>query len=376
MSRHTLRPATLADVESVAGLLREVAFKPRSEAGWRWLFQENPALRDRNPQPEMGWVLEGDGAIDGYVGNVHLDYVLDGKPLRVATDHSYYVRPNVRAESTRLISAFFRQPGVDLFVNTTANEMSAAVYVLFKALAPEDPSFSESLFWVADDRTALRGTLTKRGVSKPLAAAIATASAPFSRLTRAVIGFAKPPRPAARDEVIEFAPGELDARFDRLWPHIAAAPGLRVRRDAATLRWYLSDPDAGCNPTVFATADAEGLTGYCAVAEQCPPGSDRKQVCVLDFVLRPGAEHAAQSLLPRVVKHAREVEAGLVFCPPSGPLLAGHLKRLRPYVDRHGRSSHFLRAIHSADTASLARSGVWQATPLDGDTPFCIENPV
>ena len=92
-SHHILRPATLADIAPVARLLREVAFKPRSEAGWRWLFRDNPALRDRHSPPEMGWVLEGSaGAIDGYVGNVRLDYASDGKPLRANLSGENYYR--------------------------------------------------------------------------------------------------------------------------------------------------------------------------------------------------------------------------------------------------------------------------------------------
>lgn len=375
MSRHTLRPATLADVEPVAVLLREVAFKPRSEAGWRWLFRDNPAVRRQDPAPEMGWVLERDGEINGYVGNVHLDYVLDGEPLRVATDNSYYVRPAARAESARLMSAFFRQPGVDLFLNTTANEASGAVYVLFKASVPDDASFSEGLLWVADDRIALRDAIAKHGIAKPFADGLAALGAPFSKMVRAVARFATPPPETAAAPVLKLRPDELDARFDRLWERTAAAPGLKVRRDARALRWYLSDPDVGGNPTVFATADDKGLTGYAAVAQHRPPGTVTTQLRILDFVLRPSVERVALTLLARVLAHAREVKAGVVYCPPSGPALWRELKRLRPYIHRHTATSHLLRAARGVETAELARPGVWQATPLDGDTPFCIENP-
>lgn len=372
-ARHAVRPATLADVEPVARLLREVAFKARSAAGWRWLFLENPAVRGQHPPPAMGWVLERDGAIDGYVGNVHLNYVLDGRPLRVATDNSYYVRPGARGDSVGLMRAFFRQPGVDLFVNTTANEASGAIYRLYKAETPADASFAEGLFWVADDRIALRDALRNRGVAKPPAALLAAAFAPLSRLVRAVVGFARPPRGRSGDAVLKLAPGELDARFDELWERVAAAPGLRAQRDGATLRWYLGDPDTPGNPTVFATADAEGLTGYAAVVQHCPPGTVTTQVRILDFVLRPGAEHAAPALLARTLAHAREVRAGLIFCPQGGAALAAQLKPLRPYVLRYGSPSHFVRSARGADTAQYARAGVWQATALDGDTPFCIE---
>jgi hypothetical protein len=107
-----------------------------------------------------------------------------------------------------------------------------------------------------------------------------------------------------------------------------------------------------------------------------PPGTVTTQVRILDFIVRPGADDAAPALLARVVAHAREVGAGLVYSPPGGRAFSAQLKPLRPYVDRHTGASHMLRATRRADTANLARTGVWQATALDGDTPFCVENPV
>jgi len=373
-TRYTLRPTTLADVESVNALLREVAFKPRSKAGWRWLFLDNPASRRQASPPAMGWVLERGGALHGYVGNVHLDYVLDGKPVRAATCTSDYVRPGARAESTRLMSAFFRQRGVDIFLNTTANEFSEPIYRLFKAAAPADSSFSEGLVWVANDRIALRDTFAHAGLPRALAGFLAAACAPASLLVRSLTGFAKPPRHTSTDAVLEFRPDQIDARFDRLWEQVAAAPGLRVRRDAARLRWYLSDPDAGSVPVIFALADEEGLLGYAAAARHRSATAPRTQMRIIDLVVRPGAARAVPVLLQRVLAHARDTGAGLVFCAPGGASLATELKTLRPYRLRHSYASHLLRASQGSDTARLAAPGVWEATALDGDAPFCIEN--
>ena len=374
--RYALRPATLGDVGQVAELMREVGFRTPSEAGWRWLYQDNPARNRRHPLPEIGWVLERDGAVHGFLGNVHLDYVLDGAPLRVATDTSYYVRPGARSESTRLMSAFFRQPGVDLFLSTTANEASGSIYRLFKAAVPEDPSFSEELVWVGDDRVALRNMLTRRKVPATVANGLAALAAPASRLARRLTGFATPPRGHGHDAVLTLHPGDLDARFDELWARVETAPGLRVRRDAATLRWYLSDPDAGGDPTIFAVTDEGGLVGYAVVARHRPAADTAAQMRILDLVVRPGGERVVPTLVRRVLARAREVGVGvgLVYCAPCGAALAGELKALRPHRLRHAHPLHFLRAAQHARTASLASPGIWQATGLDGDTPLCIEN--
>jgi hypothetical protein len=371
--RYTLRPATFADVAPVAALLREAKFKARSEAGWRWLFHDNPAHRRQDPPPPMGWVLDRDGALDGYLGNVHLDYVLDGKPVRAATCTSYYVRPEARSESTRLMSAFFRQPGVELYLSTTANAQSDPIYRLYKAAVPEDASFAHGLVWIADDSAVLRDGLAALGVPRALARGTAAVVAPISRLTRALVGFAHAPRRDA-ESVVRLRPAEIDGRFDALWERVASAPGLRVRRDSESLRWYLSDPDAGGEPAIFALSDGQGIAGYAAAARHRPPGASALQLRLLDVLVRPGAERAIPALLAAVVRHAREIGAGLVYSAPCGAALAAEFKRLRPYAHRHDYAAHFLRAAARGDTAQLTRAGVWQASALDGDTPFCIEH--
>lgn len=337
------------------------------------MFEENPAHRRQDPPPEMGWVLERDGELHGYLGNVHLDYALDGAPVRAATCTSYYVRPGARSESTRLMSAFFRQPGVDVFLTTTANAQSESVYRLFKAEVPQDASFSEGLVWVADDRAAIRDTLARAGLPRPLSDSLAAIGSPAAGLFRAMTGFAMPPHADDGESVTVLAPHELDARFDELGKTVMGAPGFRVRRDAASLRWYLSDPDAGSVPTIIAATDGVRLLGYAVAAPQRPPGTAATHFRIIDFVVRPGAERVVPILLRRVLAHARELGIGVVYCVPCGALLWRELKRLSPFSHRHTYAAHFLRAAERAATAALIAAGVWHATGLDGDAPLCIE---
>ena len=375
--RHTLRAAAMSDAQTVAVLLRQAGgLKVRSAAGWRWLFEDNPMHRRQDPPPEMGWVLERGGELYGYLGNIHLDYVFDGRALRAATCTSYYVREEARSESTRLMTAFFRQPRVELFMSTTANAASEPIYRLFKAEVPKDASFSRGYVWVADDRRVIEDVLARAPIPHAVTHGLAALAAPVSRLARSASGFAAGPRErAAAHAPLAFAPAELDERFDRFCETLAAAPGLRVRRNAAALRWYLSDPDAGGVPRVFAIPDERGeLIGYAATALHRPAETAAAQLRILDLVVRPGDENAVAPLLEAVLAYARETGAGLVYCPPGGAALAAQLEKSRPYTHVHVHASHFVRAAKRGDTDAFIAPSVWQATGLDGDTPFCIEH--
>ena len=371
-SRYAVRPATFADVEAVAVLQRESEAKVRSEAGWRWLFRDNPVLRHRDPASPSGWVLEREGAVHGYLGSVAVDYVLDGRPLRAAASTGYFVREAVHPEAVRLMRTFLRQPHLDLFVTTTACEADAAVYRLFKAAVPRDASFGEGLVWIAKDRVVLEEALAGAGASSAAAQLLAAAGAPVVRSARYVSGIATAPRSRAKLEMMLLAPSDFDARFDWLCAQLAQAKGLRVRRNPELLRWYFSDPDGAHAPVIFAAMKGDRVVAYAAGALHRPPSPPITHLRLLDLVAAPGEDDALVPLIHSALDHAQTAEAGLVYCPPCGARLASQLQALRPYVRRRDFPVHFLRTAAGIDAERLADPGVWHATGLDGDSPFCL----
>lgn len=359
-TRLRMRLVTTADAEAVGRLQREVGFKAHSPAGWRWCFEENPAREAGSPQ---GWVIEGDAGIEGYLGNIPQAYVWDGRPVRAATCCGYVVRPSARGDSLKLLQAWFKQPEVDLFLSTTANAESEELYRVCKAEVPADPSFRRGLIWVGSDRAALREHL---GVWGGLA--------PVARLARRLTGFAHAPAHPRAREVVTRDPRAIDERYDALWALLAGRPGLRLRRDAATLRWLLADPDAP-PPAVLELAGPDGLEGYAIVARHHPGGGSASQLRLLDLGVRPDREELVAALVRAAVDRARALGAGLLYAPPAGAELAGLLDGLGGEPRERAHDSHFLRSARRAETAALAAPGTWRASGLDGDIPFCLEAP-
>lgn len=354
----TLRAVGIADREACGRLLREVGFKAPSEAGWRWLFEENPA--HRRHRPVAGWLLEDERGVQGYLGNILLDYQLDGRPILAATCTAWVVDPRARGDSLRLLTAFFKQAGPEIFLTASANGESEAAYRSFKAEAPAGAGFAQGTVWVIRDAVALR----ERGLPSVLA--------PFSRLARLFSGRARVPRARGSAQVQRLRPAEIDARFDRLWAQVGARPGLRRARDAASLRWTLTDPDQRPGAAAFALERDGALAGYALVAPHQPSPTRGLQLRLVDLCTAEGQEAAAGPLLARAAEHARELGAGLLYAPPCGAELAALLvgRGGRPLVRDH--HSHFLRARKRADTPPLVAEGRWAATGLDGDIPFVL----
>ncbi len=354
----TLRAAGLADREACVRLLRTVGFKAPSEAGWRWLFEDNPAHQRHHPV--AGWLLEDEGGVQGYLGNILLDYQLDGRPLLAATCTGWVVDPRARGDSLRLLAAFFKQAGPELFLTASANAESEAAYRSFKAEVPLGAGFAEGTVWVARDAMALR----ERGWSPALA--------PLSRLARLLSGRARVPRTWASARVQRLRPDEIDARFDRLWAQVGARPGLRRARDAASLRWTLSDPDQRPGAAAFVLEQAGELAGFALVAPHQPSPERGLQLRLVDLCVGDGQQAAAGPLLRRAAEHARELGAGLLYAPPCGAELSALLAGRGGHPVPRDHLSHFLRTRKRADTAGLVAEGRWAATGLDGDIPFVL----
>jgi hypothetical protein len=61
----------------------------------------------------IGWVLEADGAVVGYLGKISLQCRYGDKTPTAVTAHGFVVDGPFRALAVRLAAAFFRQKSVE-----------------------------------------------------------------------------------------------------------------------------------------------------------------------------------------------------------------------------------------------------------------------
>src|SRR5690349_2046126 len=102
-----LREVEFGDCTRVSELKSLHKLKPDLPANWQRFWKDNPAIIRSSPRP-LGWVLEQDKDIVGYIGNIALRCFYRGTPLNVATTHALVVQPSVRAYTGALVSAFVR----------------------------------------------------------------------------------------------------------------------------------------------------------------------------------------------------------------------------------------------------------------------------
>lgn len=360
-----VRTARLEDYDAVAELHRRMAWPVLSAGKWHWLAEDNPARAVMGGVPP-GWVLEADGSVGGFFGNIAQRYWLDGAPIAAAAGYSYLALPHHGAASLTLAAAFFRQPAASLLLNTTANDMAGAIYRRFGCEQPPVPSLRSRLHWLLDPRRAVAVAARRFGLGKPLAEAaglLATAAAPMVRLA----GHG-PKRPAGPMPDLEKMGQDAVGRpFDRLWRDLAEEPRrLLAWRDAATLRWRLSEPDARIR--LIACRSGTGIDGYVLLKVTRSRSLGMVRGRIVDLQVGPAAPPATLDwiLWAAALQGQRDGCHVLeLYGLPGAPREAFLARRA---VDVPWPASPFHYRAKGAELAkALQVPSVWLPSLLDGD---------
>src|SRR5881396_3447407 len=131
---------------------------------WHRLWRNSPAIRSAKSYLPMGWVLEADNKIVGYLGSIPLLYHFGDKPLLAAAASGFLVEPAYRTFGKDLVASFYSQPNIDLFLSTTAESVGRLAKALEVETLPQE-NYATVLFWVLDARHFADAVLWKLGAT-------------------------------------------------------------------------------------------------------------------------------------------------------------------------------------------------------------------
>ena len=298
----TLRLAVIEDSDAVTDLKRSVGYKEDPPQDWHWLWEDNPAWSAVNPKPSIGWVLEAESRIVGYLGNIPELYRLGEKTLLAATASGFAVDPRYRGYSLRLAASFFKQENVDLWLNTTANDAGGKISQRFRASPIPQEGYDQILFWVLRPQAFTQATLKKLGFHGSLAwlgshlpAALLQADIMIrgKALRRKSYG----PKAALEIKLLDLA--SISGDFDDLWNRKIKEPvQLLSYRTVETLKWHFSGHGQAQKPKVLCCYQDGKMVGYAIVVRDDSPALDLARSKIADiFVERDDPKVVDQLLL-------------------------------------------------------------------------------
>jgi hypothetical protein len=328
-------------------------------AVWRETWEGYPFASEFRDIP-TGWVLETEsGALAGTLNNVHMLYEMNGCRLRGAIAAGWAVDAEYRGKSLRLMSTFFKQGGIDVYLNVSANPATARVLTGMKIPRIPIPGYGTPFLWAVRPRAFALATLYRR--SLPGAAAL---SWPAGLLLGAWdlvrrSGRGRPSFPVRRLD-------QFDDRLDPLFRRLgAASPRIRAVRDRQVLAWRFRAELRERRIAILAAERGGALTGYAVLVRR--NGSER-EMAMYDVADIQGVQddpETIKDLLLESLQIAREdrVDA-LKFMTglPGRRLLA---EQLRPWTYSLPFWQQYFQTATSDVSAALSTAEAWDFSLFD-----------
>jgi hypothetical protein len=363
-----LRVVRFEDHDQIAALVSRFDLHIESFSGWQHLWSENPAYLEIKDKFPMGWVLENaQGGICGYLGNVPLNYELEGKKLLAATTRAWVVDTPYRSYSPLLLGTYFQQRNVDLFLSTTVNAQSAPAYSIFEGIPVPKGAWDRTLFWITHYQGFMESYLRQRG-----RATVKALSYPLSVglfLRDQILGS----RIAARHGGIEVRGCEaFDERFDVFWAALRQKKpqvllGVRTRE---ALDWHFGLSLQQNTGWVYVVEGAAGLSAYAIFqrSDYRQIGLTRMRLVDFQYLDQERAPELLKAMLGAAMNRCREESIQMLELVGMCAEEENWLKDAAP----HGRTLsawlYFYKAGNPALAQTLKNPAVWEPSLFDGDS--------
>jgi hypothetical protein len=362
----SVREAKFTDFEEVYAMNRRLGQGTDSTDNWVRLWQDNPAVHTGKAAQRIGWVLMDAQKIVGFLGSIPLLYQFQGRTLIVAATCRFAIEQGYRGLSHLLVNSFFRQKGVDLFLNTTATVGAGKMMTALRASPVPQRDYGRVLFWVLQPTQFAEAVLRRASSSRVLSAVM---SAPGGLLIRseAALRRRRPTLSVPGYDVRESSLENVGPEFSRFWEERAReAPYLFAHRTPEILRWHFSAPGSRKTTTVLSCSHDDRLLGY-AIIRHDPPQEGFRRSLIADLMVKSEDRALIMSLISAA--HESSAKAGSHVLEVLGfpQIIRDVCLQANPYWRDYPACPYFYKVRERELQEQLKTEDAWYACPYDGD---------
>lgn len=362
-----IREASFSDFSAVAAVKKRGGLLADSFENWERLWRYNPALRERHDRP-IGWVLEAEGAVVGYLGNISLLYGYGNQTLTAVVSHGLVVDPPYRAMSMSLVGSFFRQKSVDLYLSTTAIESVGKIAMAFKSSPLPQPEYGTVYFWVLRPGPFAEGLIRKLDLER-LVSAVSRFLVSAAVRTDNILQSRVATGGSTACEIREMSVDQIGDEFLALWKQkLEEGPRLLADRAPATLRWHYEIPGDRGFVRVFTCYQAGLFVGYAVVRSDVDARSGMRKSMIADVIARRDDPEIVKALCVAAYDYARRLGSAILEVIGFPPGIRKVFSEWHPYERKLPACPFFYKATDPALHNKLLDPMAWYACPFDGDT--------
>jgi hypothetical protein len=362
----TLRVAQFEDAPAVKLLAMRNGLSGELNAdAWQMLWTDNP---NYFPGWTIGWVLELEQKVVGYIGNVPRRYRLQGQSISVACARAFVVDQAFRRHALKLLAAFYAQESADLFLFTGANQMAAPLYAMAQAQLLPQPDFNDVLYWVISASGLINSALRKRKIPSCVARLIGCVAGPLIDMGLRFIY----PKTAFDQEMLikEIRVSEIGSAFDDFWLRWCAAAGevCTADRSAEQIRWQFEHPSVARAATLLGIWQGEQLMGFVTLVRWDASAVGLRRFLVADLVAVGHQPQLIHSLMAATLAHAHSTGVHVVQCTGLPQMVRKSLRALKPHNRTLTDSAFYYFSKRATLVQFLSSEAHWYVCTMDGDT--------
>lgn len=364
-----IREACFSDLRSVTELKHRCGLFEDSIQTWEHLWKRNPAVGDMRSQPPIGWVLEAQDNIVGYLGNVPLLCRYGDRTLTAVVGHGMAVDVSYRALSLSLVAAFYRQQSIDLFLATTAIEAVGRMAQAFGAKALPQADYDTPLFWVLRPypfAEAIMRMLRIKSWPARVGSILSSSAVTIDKGLRRRWPQSSP----AGLVITEISVKEIGNNFHNLWiEKVNERPRLLADRSPATLRWHFEIPcDRGTTAVLCCSKNGE-LLGYAVIRDEGPDERNGlRTAMVADLLVKKDDVGVTKALLAAAYYHSKKTGSHILEVLGYPQSIRDVCTELHPYARKLRANPYNYKAADPVMHRMLSDATAWYACPYDGDS--------
>ena len=369
LSAVKLREAQFSDFEAVAELKRRWNLSPDSVENWERLWRRNPALTNTSADRPIGWVLESDGRLVGYLGNISQTYYFGGKTLTAVTGSGFVVEPTYRAVSLSLIAAYYRQKYVDLFLTTTAIETVGKIARAFRSAPLPQQDYDTVLFWVLQPYPFAQALMKKLTLG-PVLTYVGGLAAACAVEADKLLNRRWPRRSSAGLATSEINVNEIGDEFQRFWAtKLTDGTRLLADRSPAALQWHFQIPGDKGTARVICCHEKGELVGYAVIRHE-PPNqtSGLRRSIIADMLVAQDDPAIVSALWVAAYGSAKQAGSHVLEVLGFPDSIRRTCFQWNPYLRTFPTCPFYYKASDPALHKTLLDGMAWYASPFDGDT--------
>lgn len=361
-----VREASFADEKDVQRLcLRNDLEGERCDHAWKWIWGNNRFYKKGWP---IGWVLESDGEVVGFIGNIPRAYSFKGSDLIAGVARSFVIDKLFRAHSFKLIVSFFRQKDADLLIVSSANSESEAIYRLARASCIPQQDYHRDLFWIVTPRSFSVSLFKKKGVGELLSVVASWIILPIISLEMFIrMRWADYPD----DDIEMMTLTKLTCEIDELWRKLQKENPNKLLsyRDKEAIAWQFHNESAKSRDPVLFVIRKDGiLKGYAIITREDSPEYSLKRMMITDLIVLDNDPEIIRSLVNKVFIFSKQKKLDVLQMKGFPLAVRRALNSLHPFEHTHSHSSFFYYVSNPELKDHFKNESTWYASTFDGDS--------